>query len=128
MFILGTKNIGTQSVDADGIINVGATYRRFSRKSCAINTFTNNGTSISLNASGIYHITAIIEGATSVDLLENTTSVLTSTNGVIDYYVLVDGNYVLGVPSLNAKTITFTNSDTATATITSVVVNIDKVV
>lgn len=128
MFILGTKNTGSQTVDADGIINVGATYRRYSRKNYGINTFINNGTSITLNASGIYHITALVEGATSVDLLENGVSVLTSTNGVIDYYILVDGNFVLGVPSLNSKAITLTNSDTVEATITSVVVNIDKVV
>ena len=32
MLLIGTKNIGTQTVLADGIINIGSVYRKYCKK------------------------------------------------------------------------------------------------
>jgi hypothetical protein len=48
---------------------------------------------------------------------------------VIDYYILVDKDCILGRETTTPQTISLINtSDTVTATFTSVVVNVEKVV
>ena len=32
MLLLGTKNIGTQTVLPDGVVNIGSVYRKFCKK------------------------------------------------------------------------------------------------
>ena len=147
MLLLGTKNIGTQTVLADGIINIGSTYRKFCKKNdCGVSTFARTSQDISLQHSGIYHLTATlvgsgdVAGVVTVQLVENgeivdgafssqtiTTADTELRTFVIDYYIIVDKDCILGRESTLAKTISFTNTG-VDATFTSVVVNVEKVV
>lgn len=149
MLLIGTRNIGTQTVLADGVVNIGSTYRKFCKRNrCGSPTFTLTTNGITLNSEGIYHITAVFVGSgsaagdLSVALALNgvivdgavTTQTITTADTeirtwVIDFYAKVDTDCVLGVRSTDAQTVSFVNtSDAIDATFTSVVVNIDKVV
>ena len=147
MLLLGTKNIGTQTVLADGVINIGSVYRKYCKKnSCGVTTFSRTANDISLQHSGIYHLTATfvgsgdVAGDVTVQLVENgevvdgafSTQTITTADTelrtfVIDYYVIVDSDCVLGNQSTVVKTISFTNTG-VDATFTSVIVNVEKVV
>lgn len=147
MLLLGTKNVGTQTVLSDGTINLGSVYRKYCKKNaCGVTTFSRTANDITLQQSGIYHITAVLVGTgetagdVTVQLLENgevvdgavsTQTITTATTEfrtfVIDYYILVDCDNILGRNSTVAKTISLTNaSDAIDATFTSVVVNVTK--
>ena len=149
MLLIGTKNIGTQTVLPDGVVNIGSVYRKFCKKNyCGVTAFNRTAQDISLQHSGIYHVTATlvgsgdVAGVITVQLYVNgepisgafssetiTTPDTELRTFVIDYYVLVDKDCVLGRESTLAQTISLVNtSDTVTATFTSVVVNVEKVV
>jgi hypothetical protein len=149
MLLLGTKNIGTQTVLPDGIINIGSVYRKFCKKNrCGVPAFSRTANDIALQHSGIYHITATLVGSgdvagdITVQLYVNgvevdgafSTQTITTPDTelrtfVIDYYILVDKDCVLGSESTIAQTVSLVNtSATVTATFTSVVVNVEKVV
>lgn len=149
MLLLGTKNIGTQTVLPDGVVNIGSVYRKFCKKNyCGVTAFNRTAQDISLQHSGIYHVTATlvgsgdVAGVITVQLYVNgepisgafasetiTTPDTELRTFVIDYYVLVDKDCILGRESTLAQTISLVNtSDTVTATFTSVVVNVEKVV
>ena len=142
MLLLGTKNIGTQTVLTDGVVNIGSTYRKF----CKGGAFSRTSNDISLNATGIYHITAVLVGSGDVagdvtvqlalngELVDGAFSTQTITTAgtelrtfVIDYYALVDKSCVLGNALVNSQTVSLVNTG-VDATFTSVVVNVDKVV
>ena len=145
--LLGTKNVGTQTVLADGQINIGNVYRRFCKANrCGVPCFSVTSNGITLNHEGIYHITATLVGTgatagdVSVQLAENgelitgalsTQTITTATTEfrtfVIDYYIKVDKDCVLGYPTTDAKTISLVNvSEDIDATFTSVVLNVTK--
>lgn len=147
MFILGTKNIGTQTVLADGIVNIGSVYRRYCKKNtCGIPAFSRTANDISLQHEGIYHITATLVGSGDV---AGVVTVQLSINGslvdgafasetittadtelrtfVIDYYILVDKDCILGAESTISQTVSLVNTG-VDATFSSVIVNVDKVV
>ena len=149
MLLIGTKNIGTQTVLPEGIINIGSVYRRYCKKNaCGVPAFSRTANDISLQHSGIYHITATLVGSGDVagvitvqlavngELVDGAISSQTITTPdtelrtfVIDYYVLVDKDCILNTESTIAQTISLVNtSDTVTATFASVIVNVDKVV
>ena len=145
MLLIGTKNFGAQSVLTDGLVNIGASYRRYCRRTAqGARTFENMATGIALNGEGIYHVTATFIGAgteagdLTVQLFENgiaidgaeacETVVTPNTELhtlVIDYYVLVDASCILGCNSVISKTIRFENTGVP-ATFSNVVVNITK--
>ena len=145
--LLGIKNTTAQSVLALGTINLGSVYRRYCKKdNCGVKTFDTTSTSISLQRQGIYHVTATLvgtgdtAGVVTVQLLENGVAVpgiissetITTPNTefrtfVLDAYILVDSACLLGTSSTPAKTISLQNTGVS-ATFTSVVVNVDKVV
>lgn len=147
MLLLGTRNIATQEVATDGVVSLGQVYRRYCRKNnCGIKTFDFNGTSISLQHQGIYHITATITfsapapGDVIFQLTDNgvaipgalaTETITTATTEIrtttLDYYVLVDSDCVLGQFATEVESISIINTG-VDATITNVVVNVDKVV
>ena len=147
MLLIGVKNTGTQTVLVDGIVNIGSVYRRYCKKNgCGIPAFSRTTNDISLNHSGIYHLTATfvvsapVAGDVTTQLLLNgevvdgafaTETITTATTEfrtmVIDYYVLVDKDCVLGRESTLAQTISFQNTG-VDATYTSDIVNVDKVV
>jgi hypothetical protein len=147
MLLLGVKNTATQAVLADGIINIGSVYRKYCKKSaCGVTAFSRTANDISLQHSGIYHLTATFvasaptAGVVTVQLNVNGTPVdgafasetITTADTelrtlVIDYYVLVDKDCILNTEATVAQTISFENTGDD-ATFTSVVVNVDKVV
>lgn len=147
MLLIGVKNTGTQAVLTDGVINIGAVYRKYYKKNtCGVPAFARTSNDISLQHSGIYHLTATFvasapaAGVVTVQLLVNgeeiegafasetiTTADTEFRTLVMDYYVLVDKDCILDTESTIAKTISFENTGVA-ATFTSVVVNVDKVV
>lgn len=147
MYLLGTRNATTQALTTGATVNLGEVYRKFCRKnSCGLKAFEFNGSSISLQHSGIYHITATmtftapVAGVVIFQLTENgiatpsalasetittaTTEVATTT---IDFYVLVDSGCVLGNPTTLIKNVGITNTGVA-STLTNVVFNVEKVV
>ena len=119
MLLLGTKNIASQALAVDSPINFGNVYRRFDKRgSCGLRAFELNGTSINLQHQGMYHITAVITftapaaGDVSYQLFENgiavpgaivTSTVTTATTEIntvtLDYYILVDKDFVLNTSS-----------------------------
>ena len=123
MLLLGTKNIGTQTVLADGVINIGSVYRKYCKKNgCGVTTFSRTANDISLQQSGIYHLTATfvgsgdVAGDVTVQLVENgevvdgafSTQTITTADTelrtfVIDYYIIVDSDCVLGNQSTVVK-------------------------
>lgn len=147
MLLLGVKNTGTQTVLTDGILNIGSVYRKYCKKNaCGVTAFSRTANDVSLQHSGIYHLTATFvvsapaAGVVTVQLLQNgevvdgafasetiTTAVTELRTMVIDYYILVDKDCVLGRESTLAQTISFQNTGDD-ATFTSVIVNVEKVV
>lgn len=146
MLLVGTQNIGTQTVLTGGVINIGDVYRRYCRRINQTRTFDVTSTGIRLQQEGIYHITATLVGTgteagdVTVQLFDNgiavtpafSTQTITTADTelrtfVIDYYVLVDTACILGCNSTIGKTITLENTGVG-ATFTSVIVNVDKVV
>lgn len=142
MLLLGTKNFGTQTVLTDGIVNVGSVYRKF----CKCGAFSRSANDITLQANGIYHVTATLVGSGDVagvvtvqlalngELVDGAFSSQTITTAdtelrtfVIDYYVLVDKSCILGNTVSNAQSVSIVNTG-VDATFTSVIVNVDKVV
>ncbi len=146
MLLLGTKNIGTQTVLTDGVVNVGSVYRKYCKKNaCGFPTFGATANGVALQHEGIYHITATLVGSGDVagvvtvqlavngELVDGAFSSETITTAdtelrtfVIDYYVLVDKDCILNTPSTIAQTISLVNTG-VDATFTSVIVNVDKV-
>ncbi len=145
MLLLGVKNTTTQAVVVDGIVNIGSSYRRYCKKNkCGVPAFARTANDISLQHSGIYHVTATFvasapaAGVVTVQLLLNgqevegafasetiTTAATEFRTLVIDYYILVDDDCILGNDSTVAQTISFQNTGVA-ATFTSVIVNVSK--
>ena len=147
MLLIGLKNSSTQTVLTDGIVNIGSVYRKYCKKNaCGFPAFARTVNDITLNHSGIYHLTATFvvsapaAGTVTVQLLVNgepidgafasetiTTATTELRTMVIDYYLLVDKDCVLNTESTIAQTVSFENIGDD-ATFTSVIVNVDKVV
>ena len=145
--LLGMRNITSQSVAALGSISLGSVYRKYCKKNeCGVPTFSNTDTSVSLLQQGIYHVTATAvgtgttAGVVTIQLLENgvavpaafssetiTTPATELRTFVIDAYILVDSDCLLGSPTTLAKTLALQNTGVA-STVTSVVFNVEKVV
>ena len=145
MLLLGVRNLAEQDLEVGEIVNLGSVYRHFYKKDYGVSTFTFNGTSLSLNKSGIYHVTATaivsapVAGDVTLSLSSNgiaipgaiATETITTADTefrtlIIDTYVLVDDNCVLGTSSTSTQNLTLVNTGVA-STITNVVVNVDKV-
>lgn len=147
MLLIGTKNIGTQTVLTGGVVNIGSVYRKYCKKNnCGVSAFTRTSQDITFNHSGIYHVTATAVGSgtaagvATLQLFENgeaidgaissqtiTTADTELRTFVIDYYILVDSDCILGKNATVSKTISLVNTGVG-ATYTSVIVNVDKVV
>ncbi len=149
MLLIGLRNTGEQTVLATGQVNLGNVYRKYCKANrCGVPAFSVTSNGITFNHEGIYHITAVLVGTgetagdVTVSLFENgevvagavsTQTITTATTEfrtfVIDYYVKVDKDCILGVQTTGAKTISLVNtSEDIDATFTSVIVNADKVV
>lgn len=146
MLLIGTKNTIPQTVLAGEQINIGNVYRKYCKRVCGLKAFNPSTTSITLQAIGMYHITAVFEafgtvaGDVTIQLNENgvatngvsstetiTTAGTETRTFVIDYYVKVDNTEILCQNVVEPLSISFTNTGVG-ATITSAIVNIEKVV
>ena len=146
MLLIGTKNTITQTVLAGEQINIGNIYRKYCKRICGLKTFNPSTTDITLQATGMYHITAVfkasgtVAGDVTIQLNENgiatvgasaTETITTATTEirtfVIDYYVKVDNTEILCQNVVEPLSISFTNTGVG-ATITSAIVNVEKVV
>lgn len=145
MLLLGLKNISSQAVATDGFVNLGNVYRKYCKKCNGVSTFATNGESVSLNQTGIYHltITAVgtgdVAGDVTLQLFVDgeavsgafaTETITTATTEfrtfVIDYYILVNSSCILNQPSVLSKTISVQNTG-VDATFISVVLNVERV-
>lgn len=142
--LLGIKNTATQAVPTGSSIAFNGAYRKYCKKNCGMSTFSYTANSISLQQSGIYHVTITLVGTgdaagnVTVQLLEDSTLATFSTQTittpdteirtfVLDYYILVDSNTILNSSVVSPKTLTLINTG-VDATFTSVITNIEKVV
>lgn len=145
--ILGLKNTTTQTVPINGIINLGTVYRKNCKRTrSGLPTYVTNGSSVTLNGTGFYHITATAVGSgtaagvLTAQLYENgvaipgaiSSSTITTADTeirslTIDYYIKVDSECILGTWAVSPKTLTLVNTGVE-ATYTSVVFNVEKVV
>lgn len=145
-FILGVKNTTTQTVPVDGLVNLGSIYRRYDDKDCSgFRAYAINGDSISLQQKGMYKVSvsatfnAAAAGDITLQLLENgtaipgalaTETITTATTEIrsisFDYFIVVDRTCVLGNLSTLVKSLSIQNTGTASANITSLIVNIVK--
>lgn len=146
MLLIGTRNTTTQAVPVGSAVLVGDVYRRYCKKNnCGIPAFSTNLSSIALQHSGIYHVTATITftgdaaGVVTFQLTQNgiaipgaiasetiTTAETEVRTVTIDFYVLVDNTCVLGTPTTVGSSIGITNTGITDATVTNYVLNIDK--
>lgn len=145
MLLLGTKNVASQTIEENGLINLGGIYRKYCKKNCNIPTFNFSYNSINLQQEGIYHITATFivsatePGDITIQLLNNgyaipgaiatetiTTAETEFRTMTIDYYLLAKENVIFNYVSNVNNSISFQNISTITATINNVVVNISK--
>lgn len=147
MLLLGIKNTASQTVLANGTVNLGSVYRRYCKKNCSgTPAFSATANSVSLNHGGIYHVTATLVGSgtaagvATVQMLVNgvavpaalasetiTTADTELRTFVIDHYVLVDTTCVLGQSSTTPAVVSLQNTGVG-ATFTAVTLNVDKVV
>lgn len=142
--LIGLRNLTPQTVD--GLVNLGAVYRKNCRRNdCGIPTFANTSDSVTLNHKGFYHVTTVLtvtaDAATDVvvSLLQNgvelpaaTTTVTLAADGsanvTLDYYILVTSNCVLGVTSITPATIQVSvtpSVDTAEVEVVNIVTNVE---
>lgn len=146
MLLIGTRNTTTQAVPVGSALLVGDVYRRYCRKnSCGTPAFSTNLSSINVQHSGIYKVTAMITftgdaaGDVTFQLTQNgiaipgalaTETITTATTEVrtvtIDFFVLVDSSCVLGSLSTIGSSIGVTNTGVTDATVTNFVLNISK--
>lgn len=145
MLLLGLQNTTSQTILTSGMISLGSVYRKYCKRVNGTTTFSITGSSVTLQQSGIYHITATLVGSgtaagvVTVQLNANGTPVagalasetITTANTeqrtfVIDQYILVDSTCVLGQPAINPQTLILTNTGVG-ATFTNVTFNVEKV-
>lgn len=147
MLLLGTRNATSQTLTTGSVLNLGEIYRKYCKKnSCGVKAFDFNATSVALQHSGIYHVTATITftapaaGVVIFQLTENgvatpsalaqetittaTTEVKTTT---IDSYVLIDNACILGNATTLIKSLALVNTGVV-STVSNIVFNVEKVV
>lgn len=147
MLLIGTKSTLSQTVLTNGVIDLGAVYRRFCKKnSCGNPAFAASGTQITIQTAGIYRVTATLVGAgteagdVTIQLTANgvavpgalstetiTTADTETRTFVIDQYVLVDKACTLGISAITPVTLSLVNTGVG-ATFADVTLNIEKTV
>lgn len=146
MLLIGIKNTNAQTLISGENINLGAVYRRYCRRnSCGAPSFYASGTDLTINAAGIYHVTATmvctatVAGIVSADLAANgvaipgaissetiTTAGTEQRTLVIDQYVLVDRACTLGTNAIQPVSLSIVNAGVG-ATYSAITLNAEKV-
>lgn len=143
--LLVRRNLTTQAVLADGIINQGTTYRRFFPPCKCTKPIVAEGEATTIYATGMYRIdveatfTAPVAGDVTLQLFENgvavdgafaTETITTATTEVrsvkFSTYVVVDQTRVLGINAITPESFTLVNTGVA-ATFTRVQVAVESV-
>lgn len=145
-YLIGTKNISSQTVLEGGLINLGSVYRAYDDTDrCGIRTFNASGTNVTLNWTGVYKVTVTAvaagteAGVVTIQLLANgqpitgefssetiTTPETELRTFTIDTFVLVDNTRVLNVASTLAQSLSLQNTGVG-ATFSKVELNVVKV-
>lgn len=131
--LLVTRNLNDQAILTNETINQGSVYRKFLTGCNCIKPITNNGTTTTINATGMYKIsveatfTAPAPGVVTLTLFENgipltgafaseTISTATTETRSMSFstYVVVDQTKVLGINAITPKTYTLVNTGAAT--------------
>lgn len=111
--ILGLKNTTTQTVPINGLINLGTVYRKNCKRTrSGLPTYVVNGNGVAIP--GAISSSTITTANTEVRTL------------VIDYYIKVDNECVLGNWTVAPKTLTLVGSGVE-GSYTNVLFNVDKV-
>lgn len=146
MLLIGTKNTNAQTLIAGDSLNLGSVYRRYCRRnSCGTPAFSASGTALTINAAGIYHVTATmvctatVAGIVSAELAANgvaipgaissetiTTAGTEQRTLVIDQYVLVDRACTLGTNAIQPVSLSIVNAGVG-ATYSAITLNAEKV-
>lgn len=146
MLLIGIQNTTSQTLISGENINLGAVYRRYCRRnSCGAPSFYASGTDLTINAAGIYHVTATmvciatVAGIVSAELAANgvaipgamssetiTTAGTEQRTLVIDQYVLVDKACTLGTNAIRPVSLSIVNAGVG-ATFSAVTLNAEKV-
>lgn len=146
MLLIGTKNTNAQTLISGENIDLGSVYRRYCRRnSCGTPSFYASGTALTINAAGIYHVTATmvctatVAGIVSAELAANgvaipgaissetiTTAGTEQRTLVIDQYVLVDKACTLGTSAIRPVSLSIVNAGVG-ATYSAITLNAEKV-
>lgn len=137
--LLITRIITPQTVEAGGLVNQGITYRRYFPPCSCNKAIVNNGTSVSLNETGIYEVeveatfTSAAAGDVTLQLFANgvaidgafaTETITTADTEVrsvsFSTYVVVDQTRVLGINAITPVTITLVSTGTTEVDFTRV--------
>lgn len=137
--LLITRNLAPQTVLAGGVVNQGTTYRRYFPPCSCSKAIVNNGTSVSLNATGIYEVeveatfTSATAGDVTLQLFANgepilgafaTETITTADTEVrsvsFSTYVVVDQTKVLGINAISPIAITLVSTGTTDVDFTRV--------
>lgn len=144
MLFVVSRNTAIQDLAIDEAVNLGTTYRTYFKKYNGLKTFSNTGTAIAVNQSGVYKIlvTAIVSapvaGDVTLELQSNgvtipgaiatetiTTAATEFHTMTIQGYVLVNETCTLGIPSILAQSLTVVNTGVA-STVTNIVISVTK--
>lgn len=146
MLLIGIQNTTSQTLISGENINLGAVYRRYCRRSsCGTPSFSASGTDLTINAAGIYHVTATmvctatVAGIVSAEFAANgvaipgaissetiTTAGTEQRTLVIDQYVLVDRACTLGTNAIRPVSLSIVNTGVG-ATYSAITLNVEKV-
>lgn len=143
--LLVRRNLTTQAVLADGIVDEGSVYRRFFNGCSCTRPVVAEGDATTINATGMYKITveatftAPAAGVVTLQLFENgealdgafasetiTTATTEERSVSFSTYVVVDQTRVLGINAITPKSFTLVNTGVA-ATFTRVQVAVENV-
>ena len=146
MLILVARNITSQDVATDGVVNLGSVYRKYCKCIDGVKTFDFSATSVALQAQGVYEINVEITftgdaaGVATFELTQNGEELLGATASEtittadtevrsvsLLGYSLVDTTCLLGRLTNLIQNISVVNTGIA-VNVTNIVISVKKVV
>ena len=143
---IGLKSSTSQTINAGGVVALGSIYRKFiTRCAKGLDTFVANGTSVSLQHSGFYKVTAVVTFTapvagnitlqfaengvpiTGASATETITTATTETRTItLDYLFVVSKGYVDCTLTTLIKNISLINASTVAVNISNIVFDVVK--